>query len=44
MPFKQLLFRAEAREKIVLGAAALADAVCVTLAKSGAGGSFVMTE
>jgi chaperonin GroEL len=31
MPYKQLLFRAEAREKIVHGAAALADAVRVTL-------------
>ena len=31
MPYKQLLFRAEAREKIVRGAAALADAVRVTL-------------
>ena len=31
MPFKQLFFRAEAREKIVRGAAALADAVRVTL-------------
>jgi chaperonin GroEL len=31
MPFKQLSFRAEAREKIVRGAAALADAVRVTL-------------
>ena len=27
MPYKQLFFRAEAREKIVRGAAALADAV-----------------
>ena len=31
MPYKQLFFRAEAREKIVRGAAALADAVRVTL-------------
>jgi chaperonin GroEL len=31
MPSKQLFFRAEAREKIVRGAAALADAVRVTL-------------
>ena len=31
MPAKQLFFRAEAREKIVRGAAALADAVRVTL-------------
>ena len=31
MAYKQLLFRAEAREKIVRGAAALADAVRVTL-------------
>jgi|SRR5213083_198366 len=30
MPYKQLFFRAEAREKIVRGAAALADAVRVT--------------
>jgi len=31
MPYKQLFFRAEAREKIIRGAAALADAVRVTL-------------
>jgi chaperonin GroEL len=31
MSYKQLLFRAEAREKIIRGAAALADAVRVTL-------------
>jgi chaperonin GroEL len=31
MPYKQLFFRAEAREKIARGAAALADAVRVTL-------------
>jgi chaperonin GroEL len=31
MPYKQLLFRSEAREKIVRGAGALADAVRVTL-------------
>jgi chaperonin GroEL len=31
MPYKQLFFRSEAREKIVHGAAALADAVRVTL-------------
>jgi chaperonin GroEL (HSP60 family) len=31
MPYKQLFFRSEAREKIVRGAAALADAVRVTL-------------
>ena len=31
MPYKQLFFRAEAREKIVRGAGALADAVRVTL-------------
>ena len=31
MAYKQLLFRAEAREKIIRGAAALADAVRVTL-------------
>src|SRR5206468_8006283 len=31
MPYKQLFFRAEAGEKIVRGAAALADAVRVTL-------------
>jgi chaperonin GroEL len=31
MPYKQLFFRGEAREKIVRGAAALADAVRVTL-------------
>lgn len=31
MPHKQLFFRGEAREKIVRGAAALADAVRVTL-------------
>ena len=31
MPYKQMLFRAEAREKIIRGAAALADAVRVTL-------------
>src|SRR5215467_11354033 len=31
MPYKQLFFRAEVREKIVRGAAALADAVRVTL-------------
>lgn len=31
MPYKQLFFRAEGREKIVRGAAALADAVRVTL-------------
>ena len=30
MPYKQLFFRVEAREKIVRGAAALADAVRVT--------------
>jgi chaperonin GroEL len=31
MPYKQLFFRGEAREKIIRGAAALADAVRVTL-------------
>lgn len=31
MPYKQLFFRADAREKIIYGAAALADAVRVTL-------------
>jgi chaperonin GroEL len=31
MPYKQMFFRSEAREKIVRGAAALADAVRVTL-------------
>src|SRR5947207_3243119 len=31
MPYKQLFFRAEALEKIIRGAAALADAVRVTL-------------
>jgi chaperonin GroEL len=31
MPYKQLFFRAEAREKVIRGAAALADAVRVTL-------------
>lgn len=31
MPYKQLFFRAEAREKVMRGAAALADAVRVTL-------------
>ena len=31
MAYKQLLFRAEAREKILHGASALADAVRVTL-------------
>ena len=31
MPYKQLFFRSEAREKIVRGAGALADAVRVTL-------------
>ena len=31
MPYKQLFFRAEAGEKILRGAAALADAVRVTL-------------
>ena len=31
MPYKQLLFREEAREEVVRGAAALADAVRVTL-------------
>jgi chaperonin GroEL len=31
MPYKQLLFRAEAREKVLRGATALADAVRVTL-------------
>jgi chaperonin GroEL len=31
MPYKQLFFRSEAREKIIRGAAALADAVRVTL-------------
>src|SRR5512145_3402669 len=31
MPHKQLLFRAEAREKVLRGATALADAVRVTL-------------
>ena len=31
MPYKQLMFRGEAREKIVKGAASLADAVRVTL-------------
>ena len=31
MPYKQLFFRSEAREEIVRGAAALADAVRVTL-------------
>jgi len=33
MPYKQLFFRAEAREKIIPGAAALADAVRVTLGR-----------
>jgi chaperonin GroEL len=31
MPYKQLFFRAEAREKIVRGAAAFTDAVRITL-------------
>ena len=31
MPHKQLLFRAEARERVLHGATALADAVRVTL-------------
>jgi len=31
MPHKQLLFRSEAREKVLRGAAAIADAVRVTL-------------
>ena len=31
MPHKQLLFRAEAREKVLRGAAAITDAVRVTL-------------
>ena len=31
MPHKQVLFRSEAREKILRGASALADAVRVTL-------------
>jgi chaperonin GroEL len=31
MPHKQVLFRSEAREKVLRGAAALADAVRVTL-------------
>ena len=31
MPHKQVLFRSEAREKILRGATALADAVRVTL-------------
>ena len=31
MPSKQLLFRSEAREKVLKGASALADALRVTL-------------
>ena len=31
MPYKQVLFRSEAREKILRGASTLADAVRVTL-------------
>ena len=53
MAHKQLFFRSEAREKVMRGAAALADAVrvtlgpkskCVLIGKNGADRLFAMTE